>query len=217
MEKQGGTQKYVEIELSRESAEALAFAENVERWNVAPTMLARGKKKNSDDFGKAQSAVSKGKEKKKNLKVDKKLLLFKRGRNNAAKQDSGDMDGDHFTEDSFRRSENGRNAVRKFMTQLREMERTIFFEAPSFGLKGECRLRHDAAAVLTWEQMLEAAPRVLECLFLELLFSGMGPSAGGLPHHTASTFQDKSILLMCCMSRFSLDHSGCTHPFSRNK
>ena len=146
---------------------------------------SQGKKKNSDDLGKAQSAVSKGKEKKKiQKKIDKKLMLFKRGRNNAAKKDSGDMDmdGDQFTEDSFRRSESGRQAVRKFMIQLHEMERTIFFDSPSFGLKGECRLKHDSAADLTWEQMLDAAPRVLECLFLELLFSGMGPSAGGLPH-----------------------------------
>lgn len=182
MEKQRGMEKYVEIELSRESAEALAFVESIDQWDVAPTMLARGKKKNSDDLGKAHSAVSKGNEKKKNQKVDKKLLLFKRGRNNAATKDSGDMDGDQFTEDSFRRSESGRQAVRKFMIQLHEIERTVFFDSPSFGLKGECRLKHDSAADLTWEQMLDAAPRVLECLFLELLFSGMGPSAGGLPH-----------------------------------
>ena len=85
---------------------------------------------------------------------------------------NGAMAFEDFSAKSFRRSAPGKQAIKLFVKNLARLDDLAFPEQPCFDLEGKCNLALDGASKFTWNHISEAAPDVLDSLFLGLCALG---------------------------------------------
>ena len=159
----------VEIEITAESAEALALVASLKTtWDAAPTMVrgaprvpgALGK---PDPAPKKKASVLKDNLKKKN---DTKGYPEKKKKKHHLVGENDEKEVD-LSEKDFRRNDKGSAAIRTKMTQMLQLDQAAFVESPSFHLETmKCRIKDDGAQNLVWDEFLEAAPNCLSTVCL---------------------------------------------------
>ena len=67
---------------------------------------------------------------------------------------------------SIRRTQQGRDNIKKIMKNLFELDKAVFPNAPAFDTLGRCRLKFQGADSYLWPDLLEASGRTFECMYL---------------------------------------------------
>ena len=79
----------------------------------------------------------------------------------------GDEDETEVTEAAFRRTPQGREAIKKQMMELYDLDKKAFPHSPAFSVQGECRMKFQGADKFTWDQIKESAGKAFETMCLE--------------------------------------------------
>ena len=166
-------EKDVQVVLTSESAAILSKIPGMKKWQVPPTMT-RGSKavgvKNG--FGeklftnkpkkKTKATFKKAKEVKKKTKKDKKDKNSK-----DPEPLLGDEDETEITEATFKRTQQGRDAIMKQMMELYDLDNKAFPHSPAWTVQGACRMKFQGADKFTWDQIKENSGKAFESMFLE--------------------------------------------------
>ena len=157
--------KEFQLTLSKGSAEALALLEEVELWEVAPTMSKRCRKGPADSLGEVpKNTKPQAKQRTKRRKLAIPVNSEKSGAKDS-KDPGPDQEAHEIVHSDIRRNENGRAAISKLVSELYDLDCRKFLQQPCFDAHHKCRLKHDYAPMLTWQQMLDAAPRTFETMW----------------------------------------------------
>ena len=86
------------------------------------------------------------------------------------KSDPVHLDTEEVSEATFRRTVQGREAIRAQIVELNELERNAFPKSPAFSPQGSCRLKFQGAEKFTWDDVLRNAGPAIEHMHLLLHF-----------------------------------------------
>ena len=162
----------VTVEISPESADALALVSSLKTdWDVAPTMI-RGSKKTPGQLGRPPPDPKK----KKYGSISTQGLPGARKRKRADDDEAefAEMSAENMTDKDYRKTPKGRHAIKLKMQQLFDIDVEMFPLARTFDPQTlKCRLKDEGAQLLMWEQFLNAAPDYMIAMFLAADGSGV--------------------------------------------
>ena len=153
----------VQIEISQDSADALAnVAEMKTSWAADPTMV-RGAKRvrdRQDDAGHAHGHVGR--------KKQRSVMTLGRKRKHEQPEAEGlPTHTEPLTHADYRKNSKGEKAIRRKMDEILALDAEHFPTSKSFDPDtSKCRLKADGAQDLVWDVFLEHAPACLTCLSL---------------------------------------------------
>ena len=155
----------VTVEISPESADALALVSSLKTdWDVAPTMI-RGSKKTPGQLGRPPPDPKK----KKYGSISTQGLPGARKRKRADDDEAefAEMSAENMTDKDYRKTPKGRHAIKLKMQQLFDIDVEMFPLARTFDPQTlKCRLKDEGAQLLMWDQFLNAAPDYMIAMFL---------------------------------------------------
>ena len=152
----------VKIVLTDASASALAHVHGMKKWRVGPTMT-RGSKAVTSVKGVLSQKMPAPKMKK--VKVTK-MLKPRKKKEKTEKPVVATVDPGAWSEISFRRTPQGREAIKSVMLELWEQDKAAHPHSPVFDDSGRCRMKFQGASNFKWEEILEASGKCMEQLYL---------------------------------------------------
>ena len=149
----------VQVEISPESADAVAkVSEMKTSWAADPTMV-RGAKKVRDRQGDPGHGHGV-------RKRSKPVMTLGRKRKHEEAED-GPVEQEPLTHVDYRKNSKGEKAIRRKLGEILALDAVAFPDSKSFDPETQkCRLKADGAQDLVWESFLEHAPACLTCLSL---------------------------------------------------
>ena len=152
----------VTIEISPESADALALVSSLKTdWDVAPTMI-RGSKKTPGQLGRPPPDP-----KKKKPNISTEGLPGAKKRKRAHEEEFADMSAEKLNDKDYRKTARGNYAIKLKMQQMFDKDLELFPLARTFDPQTlKCRLKDEGAQLLAWDQFLDAAPAYMAAVFL---------------------------------------------------
>ena len=165
--------------LTPESADVLGRIPEMKQWKVAPTMT-RGAKGRSLKQAMARRA-QKARKALTNPKKKRKLRRAQQTSKKSEKKKSAPvhLDTEDVSEATFRRTAQGREAIRAQILELNELDRNAFPKAPAFSPQGMCKLKFQGAEKFTWDDVLRNAAPAIEHMHLPLDYHVFFLLAGG--------------------------------------
>lgn len=152
----------VQVEISPESADAVAkVSEMKTSWAADPTMT-RGAKKVRERQGDLGHAHGHGARKR-----NKPVMTLSRKRKHEEAEDPEPTEQEPLTHVDYRKNSKGEKAIRRKLGEIRALDAIAFPDSKSFDPETQkCRLKADGAQDLVWESFLDHAPGCLTCLSL---------------------------------------------------
>lgn len=147
----------VQITFTKQSVDVIAKVVNMKGWVVAPTMT-RGAKKVGATLAGNMSQL--GPNVPKPAKRVKKKIL------KPQPKETVPVEEEELGDASIRRTQQGRDNIKKIMKNLFELDKAVFPNAPAFDTLGRCRLKFQGADSYLWPDLLEASGRTFECMYL---------------------------------------------------
>lgn len=159
------------ITLTSQSADALAKAEGLRTWAVAPTMV-RGSKNVAPKAPRAFAA------RKRRQKLPTRVPGLKKGkkRKPKGKKNAEPISIKEPEAHDFRRNSKGKALISQELAHLRTLDAKAFPDNPIFDDSGKCRMKYAVEKAVSLEQILEHGPDCIVSMLLESIkaFSGSG-------------------------------------------